>query len=140
MKSGDIISFNYAAARRDNNPLVLITDITPEYVRGVNLHYLPYSSASAAVANAAGKQTSYQSISPNSKWKAAFRMYRRSYMRSQKVLNWDRLQRTISGLNDLPPADRRALQERINGLVASGRDPEYIPAIVRAALENPESL
>ncbi len=97
---GSLISFHYpvSMAREPNMihdpyPMLIISDITPKYVLGVNLHYLTYRYIQTILQNNVGNASfSYSTnIKPDPYMSKAFRSYVRVGMSSIKSLDKKRL-------------------------------------------------
>jgi len=102
---GSIIQFRYQFAKpgHDQNPLIIVTDNLPQYIRGVNLHYLGYSKIMQLIGinrmNACGnKSFSYENIKTDSYIKKTFRMYKKNGIAKAKVLDCAFLKRVFRSI------------------------------------------
>jgi hypothetical protein len=79
---GSIINFHYVGQRighqiHDPYPLVLVSDIFSDAIRGVNLNYLTVPYVKSMIANFLEKPFAYSSIKSDSYIVGAFRTYKR---------------------------------------------------------------
>jgi hypothetical protein len=80
---GSLISFQYPKSFatipnviHDPRPMLIVTDVWPPYIRGVNLHYLTYPYIKKLLQTWGGNQSfSYSNIKPDKYVALAFRMY-----------------------------------------------------------------
>jgi len=117
---GSIIQFRYQFAKpgHDQNPLIIVTDNLPQYIRGVNLHYLGYSKIMQLIGinrmNACGnKSFSYENIKTDSYIKKTFRMYKKNGIAKAKVLDCAFLKRVLEASKKINPQDLLAIRSNI---------------------------
>jgi hypothetical protein len=117
---GTIVQFRYQFAKpgHDLNPLVLITDNMPNYLRGINLHYLGYQKIMQLIGinrmNACGDRNfSYETIKSDGYIKKAFRMYKKNGIANPKVLDCEFLKRILAASRKLNPQDLTAIRSNI---------------------------
>lgn len=120
INKGTIVQFKYAFAKpgHDQNPLVLITDNMPAYLRGINLHYLGYNNIMKLIGinrmNACGNTSfSYENIKGDRYIKTAFRMYKKIGVGRPKVLDCAFLKRILAASRKLSPQDLNAIRSDI---------------------------
>jgi hypothetical protein len=103
---GSLIAFNYpmSHAQRPNvihdpYPLLIVTDIWPQYVRGVNLHYLTFPYIKKVLSsNCNNKTFSYYNVRPDRYLASAFRMYFRTGMSRIRVMDCQFLVQLLTGI------------------------------------------
>jgi hypothetical protein len=97
LTKGSLISFEYPRSFatipniiHDPRPMLIITDIwAPNYIRGLNLHYLTFSYIQKILQTYGGNPSfGYSSIKPDSYMATAFRMYNlKGVIRPKKLDN-----------------------------------------------------
>jgi len=118
---GSLISFHYPRSFamipnviHDPYPMVILTDIWPQYIRGLNLHYLtfPYikNILSAHGGNAA---FSYVHIKPDKYMAQAFRMYVRAGVRRPRRLDTQWLMEVLASVRSFAPGQLEAIRKNI---------------------------
>jgi hypothetical protein len=103
---GSLIAFEYPVshAKRPNiihdpYPLLIVTDIWPQYVRGVNLHYLTFPYIKRVLtSNCNNKIFSYYNVRPDKYLASAFRMYYRTGMSRIRVMDCQFLVQLLNGI------------------------------------------
>jgi hypothetical protein len=119
---GRLVTFKYSFAKpnHDQNPLVLISDVFPNYIRGINVNYLTMPVIKQLIAGYCGnKSFSYLSIKSDRYIKTAFRQYKRIGVFDLKSLNCDLLKNVLKQVktNVVSPneleAIRKSVQEQI---------------------------
>lgn len=85
LTKGSLIAFNYMFWKHDAYPLIIITDILPKYIRGVNLHYLTFPYIKRLLQpNCNNPSFSYYNIKLDRYLVSSFRTYKRQGIRSVK--------------------------------------------------------
>jgi hypothetical protein len=102
---GSLISFHYPRSFamipniiHDPYPMVIITDIWPKYIRGVNLHYLTFPYVKRLLMNFGGKSFSYFNIRSDKYMANAFRMYVRMGVQQPKRLDTEWLMTVLASV------------------------------------------
>lgn len=123
---GSLIAFYYPNSWaktpnviHDPYPLIIVTDIWPSYVRGINLHYLTFPYIKSILqGNCGNTGFSYYNIRGDNYIKNAFRMYVRIGMRKVKKLDCDFLLTILGTMRSFAPGEidnmRRYIQEQLN--------------------------
>lgn len=140
IQSGEIISFAYGRANRDDNPLVLVVDVDATYLRGINLHYLPFAQVARIISGRAGNKTSYADISGMAAVAASFRVYRRSAIGKTKKIQWKRLVSKLREMPGMDPSARQNMSDTIEKYLSSVQPSSSLPFLIAQAARNPESL
>lgn len=116
---GDIVVFGYVSQQRnyqihDPTPLVIVSDIFTDMIRGVNLHYLtlPYVK-SLVMAHAHNPNFSFRFISGDSYIVGAFRSYKRNGISQLKMLDADFLKNLLSVVRALDPGEIEQMREQV---------------------------
>ena len=121
---GSLISFHYPQSYaivpnviHDPYPMVIITDIWPKYIRGVNLHYLTFPYVKKLLTTYAGKNFSYFNIRNDTYMANAFRMYVRMGVKQPKRLDSEWLMGVLSSVRSFGPGEleqiRASIQKQI---------------------------
>ncbi len=109
---GSLVSFNYALWKHDPNPLIIITDIFGDYIRGVNLHYLtlPYIKRILS-SHCDNMMFSYFIIKQDTYIANAFRTYKRIGIRLIRKLDCNFLVSVLSAARTMNPAEVIAMRK-----------------------------
>lgn len=121
---GSLISFYYPRSWavvpnviHDPYPMVILTDIWPEYIRGLNLHYLTFPYVKRILENYGGTNFTYAHISPDAYMAQAFRMYVRRGVQRPKLLDMPWLQAVLQEARSFSPGEvekiRMSIQRQI---------------------------
>lgn len=119
---GSLVIFRYQLAKpgHDQNPLVLITDVKPNYIRGVNLHYLTFPTIKLMLQkkgmNACNNPFfSYSNIKQNKYIVSAFRQYKRIGIRQLKMMNCEYILNAMGTVRAIDPQELEAIRSDIQG-------------------------
>jgi len=120
---GSLISFRYPKSFsisdpfyqiHDTAPLIIITDIWPKYIRGVNLHYLTFPYIKRILQNYGGNQGfGYSNIKPDRYMANAFRMYVRIGIQQPKRLDTEFLLNVLGSVRSFSPDELEKIRENI---------------------------
>lgn len=116
---GSIITFAYVGQTRhrihDPAPLVIVSDIFGDMVRGVNLHYLtlPYVR-SLVLAHANDTNFSFRFISSDAYIVGAFRSYKRNGISQLRMLDAAFLRNLLTVVRALDPGEIDQMKEQIH--------------------------
>ena len=115
---GSLVHFNYQFWQHDPYPLVVVTDIFPLYIRGVNLHYLTFPYIKNLLqANCDNNGFSYYNIRGDQYIVNAFRTYKRAGIKRLKTLDCDFILHVLASVRALDPNEvdnlRKVIQEQI---------------------------
>lgn len=117
---GSLVQFiyNFAKPGHDQTPLVVLTDVMPNYFRGVNLHYLTFPAIKKILQrsglNACNNQFfSYSNIKTDGYIKTAFRMYKRVGVRRLKVMDCDFVLNALGAVRAIDPQEIEAIRSNI---------------------------
>lgn len=133
-QKGAIITFRYIgqAGRsiHDPYPMVIITDIFIDMIRGVNLHYLPLQQVMRTMQdnNMAGNvNMSFRNVSANS-LVYAFRSYKKSGISNQKLLDIDYLKNLLTVSQALNIGEMEMIRKQIRDIMdQENRQPQAVP-------------
>lgn len=121
---GSLISFHYPQSHalssniiHDPYPMVILTDIWPNYIRGLNLHYLTFPYIKKVLLNFGEKNFSYSQVKTDQYMADAFRMYVRRGMLQPKRLDTEWLTEVLASVNSFSPGEleqiRMSVQKQI---------------------------
>lgn len=122
---GSLISFHYpqSYARvpnviHDHYPMIIVTDVWPKYIRGVNLHYITFPFIKNLLQQHGGNQNfSYFNIRSNKYLARSFRMYVRMGIQRPKKLDTDFLLNVLGTARSIDPTEvdkvRNVIQAQI---------------------------
>ena len=117
---GSLISFHYPVSWavvpnviHDPYPMLIITDIWPRYIRGLNLHYLTFPYIKKILENYGGRGVTYQAIKPDLYMAQAFRMYVRRGVRRPKLLDLPWLQAVLLEAKSFSPGEVEKIRMNI---------------------------
>jgi len=119
--SGSLVAFHYPLSYatipnviHDPYPMVLITDIWPRYIRGVNLHYLTFPYIKRLLTGFGGRPFNYQANIKADKYLAnSFRMYVRQGIRQPKRLDTDFLLNVLASVRSFAPGELERIRMNI---------------------------
>lgn len=122
MGKGSVVMFRYGLAKpgHDQTPLVLLTDVLPQYLRGINLHYLTFPTIKNILQvkgmNACGNRFfSYSNIKSNKYIVSAFRMYKRIGVQRLKTLDCEYILNAMGSVRALDPQELETIRSDIKG-------------------------
>jgi hypothetical protein len=117
---GSLISFHYPRSYatipnviHDPYPMVILTDIWPKYIRGLNLHYLTFPYIKRILGTYGGQGFSYFNIKPDAYMAQAFRMYFRVGVRQPKRLDTDWLIQVLQSVRSFSPGELENIRANI---------------------------
>ena len=121
---GSLVSFHYPTSWavvpnviHDPHPMLIITDIWPQYIRGLNLHYLTFPYVKNILSLYGGRNIDYQAIKPDQYMAQAFRMYVRRGVRKPRLLDLPWLQAVLQEAKSFNPGEvekiRMSIQKQI---------------------------
>lgn len=118
---GSLIAFHYPMSCavkpnmiNDPYPLVIVTDIWPTAIRGVNLHYLTFPYIRTVLqGNCGDSNYSYYKVKPDAYIANAFRMYYRQGMSQVKKMDCEFLLTLLGAVRSWSPAEIEAIRQTI---------------------------
>lgn len=116
IKIGSIISFKYTFFKHDPNPTVIITKILPDYLVGINIHYLTYNDIKRLLSptdvNACkNKSFGYPLVKNKAYIIKGFRVYKRKGIQNLKYLDCDKMLQMM-GLKKIATNPKEAKEVR----------------------------
>ena len=119
IQTGSLISFNYTFWKNDPYPLVMVieNDSRKDKIAGINLHRLLPNDIKELMAKFNQMGYAYGSISDQKKFREAYRTYKKTGIRQQRIFDAQFLLRVISMVKTTDPAEvqiiRRQVQEQL---------------------------
>lgn len=121
VKKGSIISFYYIGQTKrqihDPYPLIIVSDMFTEMIRGVNLHYLTLPYVRNMVTTYAQKDFSYKYIKGDSYIVSAFRSYKRSGISQVRMLDVAFLKNLLSVVRALDVGEIDQMRQQIQNMM-----------------------
>jgi hypothetical protein len=126
---GSLVTFKYLFHKpgHDPMPLILVTDLWANYIRGINLHYLTFPVIKNLLFPGPGRSIcdspnfTYQYIKGNDYIVSSFRQYKRNGIESLKKLNCEFVVNALSVSRSFDPneieAIRKSIREQIRRMV-----------------------
>lgn len=119
---GSLIAFHYPVSHairpnviHDPYPLVILTDVWPMAIRGVNLHYLTFPYIKNILQGNCGNQGySYFHVKGDSYIAQAFRMYYRIGMSQVKIMDCNFLLNLLGGIKSWSESEIEAVKQQIS--------------------------
>jgi hypothetical protein len=119
---GSLISFSYPMSMsreqniiHDPTPMVIISDVKPTYIRGVNLHYLtvPYVKT-FLIRNSRNPNFNYAtSIKPDKYLADSFRMYYFGGMKQKRKLDMTFLMQILTAVRNFSPTELQRIRNEL---------------------------
>lgn len=122
LKKGSLISFEYPRSFamipnviHDPRPMLIITDIwSPNYIRGLNLHYLTFNYVQKILQTYSGNSSfSYSNIKPDTYMATAFRMYNLRGVIRPKRLDSEWLKTVLSSVRSFDAGELEKIRATI---------------------------
>lgn len=114
LAKGSLITCKYLYWKHDPNPLILVTDVTPEYIRGVNLHYLTFKYVRSLLQTYCGKlQFSYRFIMHDSYIVNSFRTYKKIGISNISVLDCGVINSQLNVRRSFNPQEIKEIRKQI---------------------------
>lgn len=118
---GSLITFHYPRSFamipnviHDPYPMVILTDVWPNYIRGVNLHYLTFPYVKKLLQSFGGNQSfSYSNIRTDRYMANAFRMYVRAGVTRPKRLDSEWLKTILQQVRSFAPGEIEKIRANI---------------------------
>ncbi len=116
---GSLIYFNYLFWQHDPYPLLIVTGIFQNYISGINLHYLtfPYIKKilqpQINMANCDNRNFSYNNIRSVPYIVEAFRLYKRSGIKSLKALDCAFILNVMASVRSMDPNEIEMIRNQI---------------------------
>lgn len=119
IQTGSLISFNYAFWKNDPYPLVIVieNDSRKDKIAGINLHRLLPNDIKELMNKFNQAGYAYGTVSDQRKFRQAYRTYKKTGIRQQRLFDVQFLLRVISMVKTTDPAEvqiiRRQVQEQL---------------------------
>lgn len=114
LAKGSLVTCKYLYWKHDPNPLILVTDVTPEYIRGVNLHYLTFKYVRSLLQYYCGKaHFSYKFIKHDRYIVNSFRTYKRAGISQINVLDCDVINQQLTLRRSFNPQEIKEIKRKI---------------------------
>lgn len=122
---GTLIAFHYPISYakepyiiHDPHPMVIITDIWPKFLRGVNLHYLTFPYIKQILQGHCNNSNySWRTVKSDKYIAGAFRMYSRMGMKQVKKMDCSWLLDVLGAVRSFSESELQKLQEQIQAQI-----------------------
>ena len=117
VKKGSLVSFSYIfhKAGHDPYPNVIVTDTSSLYIRGLNIHYLTFPYIRRLLqGNCNNPNFGYGTIKNDKFLVSSFRQYKRSGIKSLKVLDCNFILNLLGTVRAISPNEVEAIRNTIN--------------------------
>lgn len=124
LRKGSLISCEYSLWKHDPRPLILVTDVYANRIRGVNLHYLTFNYMKSLLKYYCGKDfMSYSFIKHDAYIINAFRTYKKSGLRKIQALDCDVILSQIGIRRSFNPQEIGEIRRQIKELLQQQMNP-----------------
>ena len=114
MQKGTLISGQYMFWKHDPHPLVLVTDVFPDRIRGINLHYLTFRYVKNLLSHYCDKaHFGYKFIMHDHYIVNAFRTYKRAGLRKIQMLDCEGITKELNVRRSLNPQELKVIRKQI---------------------------
>jgi hypothetical protein len=140
IQKGSLVKFGYLYAKpgHDQTPMVLITDIWPAYIRGLNLNYLTFPIIKGLLQQFGEKPTfSYQNIKGQDYIVSAFRQYKRPGISAIQKLNSPFLLNALACARSTDPSEVEQMRKVIRDQLRQQTNPSAAPSAEMPVGGNP---
>lgn len=128
VQKGSLIVFRYIGQTgrmiHDPYPMVIVSDIFTDKIRGVNLHYLTLPTIKEIIRTYGNKQFSYAYIKNSSYIVGAFRSYKRLGISQLKMLDVNFVQKVLEVARATYPGEVDQIRDQIHQLIQEANQPK----------------
>ncbi len=122
---GSVVAFGYTGQGRgkihDPFPLIIVSDIFSDEVRGVNLHYLTLPYVKGLIQTYGSNQKfSYSNIKADTYIQSAFRSYKRGGITQLRMLDTAFLQKLMKIVRALAPGEIEQMRSQVQNMIKQG--------------------
>lgn len=122
VSKGSIVGFRYVGQTRhqihDPYPLIIVSDIFQNMIRGVNLHYLTYPYVQSLVSQyAVNNRFSYAYIKGDSYIVGAFRSYKRNGITQLRIIDSNFLRSVLKSVRALDIGEIDKMRDQIRQMI-----------------------
>jgi len=122
---GSLISFHYPVSLaqkpnpiHDPYPLVIVADVWPKYIRGINIHYLTFPALKSSLGlGGEGSNFSYARIRTDAYLARSFRMYVRAGIKTARKLDLPWLIELLGVARSFDPSELERLRQVIDSQI-----------------------
>jgi hypothetical protein len=127
ISKGSLINFNYGFHKpgHDPRPLVIVTDVWPNMIRGLNLHYLTFPYIKNLLQkNCNNKSFSYMTIKGDTFLKSSFRQYKKAGVMNVRQLDCAFLLNVLGSVRSLSPTEIEGIRTMVREQMAQQMNPK----------------
>jgi hypothetical protein len=138
---GSLVTFNYMFFKHDQNPLVIVTDIWRDYIRGVNLHYLTFPYVKRLLQGYCDNVGfGYANIRGDDYIVSAFRQYKRNGIRQIRKLDCAFLLNVLASVRTFDPAEVDAIRNSVREQIRKVTNPVAQATPEQPIQQTPQTL
>lgn len=139
LRPGAVVGFNYAFAKHDRSPIVLVTGVTTgaskrPLLEGINVHYLTPREVVGVLERSSRAPVTTPVAESEPGLSKAMRKYRTEGVRSPIVVDWRLFIARVAAMKDLDPKERAALMREVETRLASAKDIPVVSVIAERVL------
>lgn len=124
LNKGVLVNFGYTFWKHDPNPLVIVSDVFVDRIRGVNLHYLTFRYIRDLLKNYCDKNYfSYRFIKHDQFVVNAFRTYKKQGITMMKRLDCEVLIALLTRVRSFNPQEMEAIRQEIEKQLKAETNP-----------------
>jgi hypothetical protein len=120
---GALVTFQYSFAKHDVYPLVILTNVSNNYISGLNLHYLTFNDIKFILQgsgiNACRPDFNYQNVKSYKYIISAYRTYKRGGLKSLKILDCNLILNAMGSARALDPQESEAIRDNIKSQISN---------------------
>lgn len=114
LQKGSLVSCQYTFWKHDPSPLIVVTDVFPDRIRGVNLHYLTFNYVKSLLSHYCGKgHFNYKFIMHDPYIVNAFRTYKKAGLRKVQMLDCDIINQELKVRRSFNPQEIKEIRKQI---------------------------
>jgi len=133
---GSLVNFNYIFHKpgHDPAPMVLITDVWGQYIRGINIHYLTFPVIKKLMFPGSGLSIcdnpifTYQYIKGNAYISSAFRQYKRTGIERLRKLDCAQIVNALAISRSFDPNEIEAIRRSVREQIRRMANPQAGPS------------
>lgn len=111
---GVLASFQYSLFKHDPSPLIIVSDVFGDRIRGINLHYLTYRYMKSLLSNYCGKPDfSYRYIKFDKFVVNSFRTYKKIGIQNLNLLDCGIINTQLTKIRSFNPQELNVIRQEI---------------------------
>jgi hypothetical protein len=124
LNKGALINFGYTFWKHDPNPLIIVSDVFPDRIRGVNLHYLTFRYIKGLLNSYCDKNYfSYRFIKHDRFIVNSFRTYKKEGITMMKRLDCNVLMTLLTKVRSFNPQEMESIRQEVERQLKAQTNP-----------------